>query len=303
MASASRPWPQASWKSVPPNPLAMTTAMGPEGAGRAPSMVIALPAAARARPAAVGLVDDLEAGALAEALVARLDDPVAVGDHVDHQAHAGAVVAHGAAQVAGHQHPLLGLGVHRHHLAHLVAGRAGRLVGGAQQGGLVGGRHAGRRHGHRVDQAGGRDVAQVHDGVAPARLDAGRHRFGGAQEVGLVDLVGVGVVGRLAAGQADGRPEVATCGRAFQAAVLERQPQRRPVLDVDLGHVAAGAQRAGDRRLEQLLVDLVEGHSAGTVYHRAAAASPARITGQAGRGESVRTRRRRSAGGNGRRRG
>src|SRR5665647_2907867 len=32
MASASRPWPQASWNNVPPKPLAMTTGMAPTGA-------------------------------------------------------------------------------------------------------------------------------------------------------------------------------------------------------------------------------------------------------------------------------
>src|SRR5450759_5024306 len=45
MASASRPWPQASWNNVPPKPLAMTTGMAPTGAGRESSMVSAFLAA------------------------------------------------------------------------------------------------------------------------------------------------------------------------------------------------------------------------------------------------------------------
>ena len=45
MASASRPWPQASWNSVPPKPLASTTGMAPTGAGRESSMMSALAAA------------------------------------------------------------------------------------------------------------------------------------------------------------------------------------------------------------------------------------------------------------------
>ncbi len=48
MASASSPWPQASWKSVPPNPLASTTGMAPTGAGLLSSMMVAFSAAVRA---------------------------------------------------------------------------------------------------------------------------------------------------------------------------------------------------------------------------------------------------------------
>ena len=48
MASASSPWPQASWKSVPPKPLASTTGMEPTGAGLESSMVIAFWAAVAA---------------------------------------------------------------------------------------------------------------------------------------------------------------------------------------------------------------------------------------------------------------
>ena len=48
MWSASRPWPQASWKRMPPLPPASTTGTSPEGAGRADSLVRARSAAVRA---------------------------------------------------------------------------------------------------------------------------------------------------------------------------------------------------------------------------------------------------------------
>ena len=48
MASASSPWPHASWNSTPPLPRLMTTGIVPDGAGRASSFVVAIRAASRA---------------------------------------------------------------------------------------------------------------------------------------------------------------------------------------------------------------------------------------------------------------
>ncbi len=48
MWSASRPWPQASWKRIPPLPPASTTGTSPDGAGRAESFDRARLAAVRA---------------------------------------------------------------------------------------------------------------------------------------------------------------------------------------------------------------------------------------------------------------
>src|ERR1039458_3488505 len=48
MWSASRPWPHASWKRMPPLPPASTTGSSPEGAGRADSLDSARLAARRA---------------------------------------------------------------------------------------------------------------------------------------------------------------------------------------------------------------------------------------------------------------
>ena len=152
MPSASRPWPQASWNRVPPKPLPMTTDMGPVGAGRASSMVTALWAATRAMSCGDLLVYDLEAQALAEALVAGLDDAVAARHGAHREAHARAVVGHEGAQGVGHEQTLAAFEVAGADLGDGRVGGARRFVGGPQQRRLDVGGHGVGPHGD-----GGRD--------------------------------------------------------------------------------------------------------------------------------------------------
>ena len=102
MPSASRPWPQASWNSVPPKPLPMTTG---HGAGRRRAGVEHGDGLAGRRRAAMAcaivLVEDLEAEALAEALVAGLDDAVAARHDAHREAQARAVVGDEGAERVG----------------------------------------------------------------------------------------------------------------------------------------------------------------------------------------------------------
>ena len=88
---------------------------------------------------------------------------------------------------------------------------------------------------------------------------AGAHRrgdgVGGGGQAGLVERVAVGVVGALAGQQAHGGADLAAAARLLDAAVLEAQAEAVAVLHVDLGEVAAAAQRARDGRLQQRRVE------------------------------------------------
>ena len=137
MASASRPWPQASWNSVPPKPLASTTGMAPTGAGLLSSMIARLLGGGLRHPAGDLLVDELEAGAAADGLVARLDDVAAAGHHLGDEARARAVVEHEVAERVGDEHPLARVAVADDRLDDLGGGRARGLVAGAHQRGLA----------------------------------------------------------------------------------------------------------------------------------------------------------------------
>jgi hypothetical protein len=143
----------------------MTTGIGPAGdARRRASRAFSAPPPDLLRDA---LVEELEAHALAEGLVAGLDDAVATRDDRGDEAQPRAVVAHQLAPRVGYEDDLAPLAVPDHDLRHLVTQGASAFVAGAQELalGLDG-------HGLRGDLQG------VTAGVAPhaAELrDTGRH--------------------------------------------------------------------------------------------------------------------------------
>ena len=80
------------------------------------------------------------------------------------------------------------------------------------------------------------------------------------REIGFGDVVAVRVVGTLATRETHPEARFATSGGALDAPVFERQAQGATILDEDLGEVAAVAQGAPDRGVEQIRCQVIELH-------------------------------------------
>ena len=133
MASASSPWPQASWKRTPPEPPARTTGARRVGAGRASSLVRAWRAALRRHRRHVLVLEHLEPRGLRDRLVAGLHARVAArhADHVHPRAHE--VVAREGAVGARDEDPAARVAEPDHDLADGGARRPRGVVGGLEQ--------------------------------------------------------------------------------------------------------------------------------------------------------------------------
>ncbi len=83
---------------------------------------------------------------------------------------------------------------------------------------------------------------------------------GGALQVGFGEVVGVRVVGAVAAREPHAEARLAAAGGALDAPLFEREAERAAVLDEDLGEVAAVAQGTADGGVEQVRGEVVELH-------------------------------------------
>ena len=251
----------------------------------------ALSAAVSGDPAGDLLVDELEAGAAADRLVAGLDDVAAAGHHLGAEARARAVVEHQVAERVGDEHLLARVAVADDRLDHLGRGRARGLVTGAHELGLARDGHLARRCEHGVLARVGQDGAEVDDrGAAGARADRGGDGVGRGREARLVDGVAVGVVGALAREQADGGAGLPAAAGLLDAPVLEPQPEALAVFDEHLGEVTAPAQRPLHGRTQQGGVEGCDVHQAPPVREsRTPAASVSSSTVEGSDRSSVRT--------------
>src|SRR5262249_36894826 len=141
------------------------------------------------------------------------------------------------------------------HLHDRRAGAAGGLVDAAQDLDLGRLGHAVGQHGDVVDA--GRRGAGEGDrvGAAVALARRGRGGLGGRPQSGFAEVGGVGEAGGLALDDADAGTAVAPGGQLLDLAVVEAGGGAPLVLGVDLGELAAGAQRAGEHSFEHVVVD------------------------------------------------
>ena len=142
------------------------------------------------------------------------------------------------------------------------AGGAGRLVGGPQQPRLDA-RWPPRPAAPRWRPSPRRlaQGAEVDDPrAARAAAQGRRDGVGGALQVGFGEVVGVRVVGAVAAREPHPEARLAAARGALDAPVFERESERAAVFDEDLGEVAAVAQGAADGGVEQVRGEVVELH-------------------------------------------
>ena len=83
----------------------------------------------------------------------------------------------------------------------------------------------------------------------------GRGDLGGAEELFLRDFVRVGVAGLVAGDHADAGALADAEDRALELVLFDEDLAGDPVLDVDVGEIAALGEGAGDRPLEEAGVD------------------------------------------------
>ena len=274
MASASSPWPHASWNSTPPLPRLMTTGIVPDGAGRASSLVVAIRAASRASaststrsnvsnptvwptdwkpvcipvsPSATTLIRDMQRviassvstpSVLATRTSLRLsayDADTCTTDLPDERA---------ASSMRRSSSTLVDFGT--------PLGSTSTWLTWCQPAGS------------RATVAA--PPVPLRAAAAAASAAAVRPRLG--------EVAGVGVAGRFAGQHAHAGAAVAAAVDLLDAAVVEAGRRRTLVLGVDLGEVAAGTHRRRQHSLEDVVVDHPPTLPARTLAQLLAAASP-----------------------------
>ncbi len=251
MASASRPWPHASWKRTPPPPLPMTTGMVPDGAGRACKLRQSPIGRSPTDLFDVDGVEQFEPDRSPDRFVARLHAGVARRDGLDDEERADLIVLGEHAVAVGDEDPPATVAVACHDLGDRTRRCPGRFVGACEQFdlGRLGdrlGKHCGLARPRR-----GRP-GQIDDlGPAAAAACCGRCRFGRAPESALGEIRRVGEPGGVAGNHPDARTTAPPRTQLFDLAVVVDGRCIGSIFDEDLGELTAGRHRDADRGLDE----------------------------------------------------
>ncbi len=227
----------------------MTTGIVPDGAGRALELRQRLAGDLASVLLDVDLVEQLPTDRAPDRLVAGLHAGVADGDALHGEQRLDLIVLGEHPVAVGDEDAAPAVGHPRRDLLDGGALRPSGLVGPGQQ------RDLGRlldvlgQHGDLVGPA-GVDPAEGDRAVLAGRASRrGGGRFGRGPQPGFGQIGGVGESGRLADDDADAGAPVASGAQLLDPAVVEPGRRGPPVLDEDLGEVAARAQRRAENAL------------------------------------------------------